>query len=905
MKLATTIILGLAVPFAAALPLAAGELPANKWTRLETKAEPGYVWSGPVWVPSRGQLLHWGGQEHGKPSRNDVRAFDAAALDWASDYESDPPSGASGQSYAGVGGMAKSGRPRPYYVIQGGCWDSKREQLVYTMKGLMAAYDPKAKTWKDLGAKTVMPWPVEYITDTIAFKTETPGGPPVYGVGTCYDPENDEIVLFPHFDAKNRMLRDATGQITGHYGTFRYSFKDNAWTLVSDSIGSDEVKAARKGLVAVMAKVSSAMDAAWVLNRKPDPAKAAEAAKQVEAAAGELEKLAVPADAKAGLAPVAGLLKSAAAALSGGKAGDAMKPARDALWAVNEALDGALRVEPPARTAASMVYDPKNKCIVMFGGQTTVSRTDIGAGLAHTGLDDTWLYDVKTKQWREVAKANRPPRTRIPLLAYDPESGLVLLVTISGNVWDSRVPRKVALWTLDAAKGEWSKRDEQPWVGEIVTNSGGGSEGPKAQMPMDMFGFDAKNRLLLVMQPFKGGQLTCAMKLDLAKLSSEPAPAAQPAPPIKPYAPDLTDDPAWVAKLKALPANTWVAAKPPQEPSRRDWGIITVDPQRGCLVYFGGGHSSYQCNDVAVYSVGGNKWVTGAGDHNGHVPNNEWEGSTLGHRGGPPTGHQRNTYQSFDGRMYLFYGTQDKLPGNYIFHADPDYARFYDLDRGGVWRDLKIGAIERPEKVPPALYVSVADPKGRLFTLIGEAPGYYAANNIRFFVSCLDLNENKLVVKDVPKPFPEQRGLGEGRPFCYASDRDQIILMNGKPEDASRNYSEDAKKFPLKQVTYAYDFKENKFSELPAKKTPPVRPVQVVEYCEAQKCLLAVLGDQQWVYSFEKGDWAELEMKTEGGKMGFQHPYSQMVWVAKYGVFVNFAGNTWVMRPDFSQVKWE
>jgi len=482
----------------------------------------------------------------------------------------------------------------------------------------------------------------------------------------------------------------------------------------------------------------------------------------------------------------------------------------------------------------------------------------------------------------------------------------VLLVTLSGNVWDARIPRKVALWTLDVAKGEWRKHDEQPWPGEIVTRSGGGSEGPKAQMPAVMFGFDAKARMLLVIQPSGKGQTTYAMKLDLGKLSSEPAPAAAPMPPIAPYVPDLTDDPAWVEKLKTLPANTWIAAKPQREPSRRDWGILSVDPVRGCLVYFGGGHSSYQCNDVAVYSVGGNRWVTGVGEHNGHVPNNEWEGSTLGHRGGPPTGHQRNTYQSFDGRMYLFFGTNDKQPGNYIFHADPDYARFYDLDRGGVWRDLKIAAIERPEKAPPpALHVSVTDPKGRLFALSGESPGYYAPNVVRYFVSCLDLNENRLVIRDVPRPFPEQRGLGEGRPFCYASDRDQIIVMNGKPEDASKAFSDDQKKFPLRQVTFAYDVKTGAFSELPARKTPPVRAVQTVEYCGSQKSMLAIIGNRQWVYSFEKGDWAELELKSDGGRMDFQAPYGQMVWVDKYGVFVNFAGSTWVMRPDFSQVKWE
>jgi len=49
-------------------------LPVNKWVKLPGKAEAGYIWSSPVYVPSRGQLLHWGGQEAGKGSRNDVPA---------------------------------------------------------------------------------------------------------------------------------------------------------------------------------------------------------------------------------------------------------------------------------------------------------------------------------------------------------------------------------------------------------------------------------------------------------------------------------------------------------------------------------------------------------------------------------------------------------------------------------------------------------------------------------------------------------------------------------------------------------------------------------------------------------------------------------------------------------------
>ena len=303
----------LAAPGPAGEAGGAAGLPVNKWTQLPSRREPGYVWSSPVYVPSRGQLVHWGstdirtggrlGFEKGT-SRNDALALDASTGNWISDYPSDEKAAVGIAGVTGGGGMLPSGRPKPSHVMQGGCWDSKREQVVYTMKGLMAAYDPKTKIWKDLGAKTVMPFPAFEYSSGIAAnpRTEFAGGPPVYAVGTCYDPVNDEILLFPHFDAKNISLRDATGQISGHYGSFRYSFKDNTWRPVADSFGSEETQKARKNLIAIMAKTSSAMDAAWLLNRKPDAAKAAAADKQLEAAAVEA--------AQAGRAAVAELLRA-------------------------------------------------------------------------------------------------------------------------------------------------------------------------------------------------------------------------------------------------------------------------------------------------------------------------------------------------------------------------------------------------------------------------------------------------------------------------------------------------------------------------------------------------------------------------------------------------------------------
>jgi len=205
----------------------------------------------------------------------------------------------------------------------------------------------------------------------------------------------------------------------------------------------------------------------------------------------------------------------------------------------------------------------------------------------------------------------------------------------------------------------------------------------------------------------------------------------------------------------------------------------------------------------------------------------------------------------------------------------------------------------------------MVDPAGRIINLIRQPGGGMAARTFRyvysgqlekFFTSIYDANADALLVREVPKPYPEIVE-GESRPFCYLAGRGQVFYMNAKPDEAAAGA--DPKKPPMKQVTWLYDTKENKFTELAPAHTPPAGRVQVVEHVEDQKCVLAVIDNQQWVYSFDKNDWAQLPLNADGGKMAVQGPYGQLVWVAKYGVFVNFTGGTWVMRPDFSQVKFD
>ena len=143
------------------------------------------MFSSPIYIPSRGQVLHWGAvwEKWGAhPSAaNAVRAFDPVAGDWVDDYASDPKPRV-GATNKGWGAMLPSGNPASSDIVNGVCYDSKRDRLIYTMPHLMAAYDPKTKTWQDLSAKTVMPYPVcdhDYAKSVAAMKTEIPGGPPV------------------------------------------------------------------------------------------------------------------------------------------------------------------------------------------------------------------------------------------------------------------------------------------------------------------------------------------------------------------------------------------------------------------------------------------------------------------------------------------------------------------------------------------------------------------------------------------------------------------------------------------------------------------------------------------------------------------------------------------------------
>ncbi|MFP4057826.1 MAG: kelch repeat-containing protein, partial [Candidatus Brocadiia bacterium] len=453
---------------AAVLAGAASDLPLNQWVKLDTPREAGYTYSQPVYVPSRGAVLHWGavaGGDYRAWMRNDVRAFDAQALRWRPDYpvaEKLPglktgSSAGKGLSYVGHGEMLACGTPAPSMIANGVCYDSTRDQVVVTMKGLMAAYDPKARKWRHVEAKTVL------------YGQEVPGGPPVYGVGTAYDPVNDQIVLFPQWGGKNVDRRELTGEVSAHLGTFRYSFEDDTWRRVGHTFGSDTVRAARQRTLALMGELSTLLDGAWRLRRQPRPAEAKVLGEKLAAlrdrAAGAAGQM--PKGAGRAIGQALGPLAAAAASAATGRPSAALSRGSEALRRLDAVLDGPLRVQPPPRCGTPLVTHPEAKVIVMFGGHSGLVRTDLEDARHHGGapgaLNDTWLYDLATRQWHELPCPRRPLPTLWPKMVYDPASRLVLLVTRTGP-WANKKERVITLWGLDVTEGRWSKLHQQPWT---------------------------------------------------------------------------------------------------------------------------------------------------------------------------------------------------------------------------------------------------------------------------------------------------------------------------------------------------------------------------------------------------------------------------------------------------------
>ncbi|MBM4033332.1 MAG: hypothetical protein FJ291_16335 [Planctomycetes bacterium] len=208
----------------------------------------------------------------------------------------------------------------------------------------------------------------------------------------------------------------------------------------------------------------------------------------------------------------------------------------------------ALDAEPSPRALSPIAYDAKTGLFVLFGGDHLDYLTN-----------DTWVFDPAKRKWMQRHPASAPaPRANHQLKATGDGK-----VTLTGGYTYSSSTSYCGGQYMDVGDGEW--------VYDIAANAWTGAG--KAEPPTS--------------RTYRTG----------------------------PYHPDFflrdpkPDAAEVAARLKDMPANTWVPLKPPHLPRLdRCWGTAVLDPDRDLILVWSGGHSSHCGTDVLHYHLATNRW---------------------------------------------------------------------------------------------------------------------------------------------------------------------------------------------------------------------------------------------------------------------------------------------------------
>jgi sialidase-1 len=205
-----------------------------------------------------------------------------------------------------------------------------------------------------------------------------------------------------------------------------------------------------------------------------------------------------------------------------------------------------LDAEPPPRALSMLVYEPKTKVFVLFGGDHLDYL-----------MNDTFVFDPAKKRWlRRWHETAPPPRANHVLKAAD---GKVILT--GGYTYTSNT---------DYMGGQYRDLDDGEWIYDVEADKWSGRKGvPQWERVYRTGPFDP----------------------DYYLQGERP------------------DASATAKKLKNLPANTWVTMNPPQLPKlNRDWGTAVLDPDRDLILRWSGGHCAHGGSDVLHYHLGTNRW---------------------------------------------------------------------------------------------------------------------------------------------------------------------------------------------------------------------------------------------------------------------------------------------------------
>jgi hypothetical protein len=114
-------------------------------------------------------------------------------------------------------------------------------------------------------------------------------------------------------------------------------------------------------------------------------------------------------------------------------------------WVYDVAMNTWSNMHPPTAPSPRMmhplIFDSKNKVIVLFGGQIST-----GGSKGNYAIDDTWIYDLSTNTWAPVKAAGpKPPPLAHHVMAYVSANEVILLwgrsPTFEGKIWSFKLTR--------------------------------------------------------------------------------------------------------------------------------------------------------------------------------------------------------------------------------------------------------------------------------------------------------------------------------------------------------------------------------------------------------------------------------------------------------------------------------
>ncbi|MDD5570207.1 MAG: kelch repeat-containing protein [Bacteroidales bacterium] len=273
-----------------------------------------------------------------------------------------------------------------------------------------------------------------------------------------------------------------------------------------------------------------------------------------------------------------------------------------------------LATEPEPRAYTSMVYDEAHQKIILFGGDHMDYLTN-----------DTWVYDCQTRTWTKKNPAIAPSPRAGHTLIYLPKSKTVVLYggyiynSETGymvNIYEPKTPHE--LWKYDCVSNVWTL---------IKSFSSGTAPELGIPYNVIAAADTSDRILLLANELNYGHlvyEKTYTMHCDPSQTDPSGTISLGVAPNTKVFTTDPFD-PAWFDKgvaapdtsanetfLRNIPANTWINVAPPKRPAcSRAWGTTCYDPDHDVIIKFDGGHSTYSGSEVPQYKISDNRWHTG------------------------------------------------------------------------------------------------------------------------------------------------------------------------------------------------------------------------------------------------------------------------------------------------------